>query len=145
MAGKKAKQRSPGRTPGLTPVITAAIVKGIHSGNYPYIAAQAAGVKKSTFYDWLHWGDDGKPGYSEFSEEIHKAEAALESRAVGRLTVLADAAMPTTSQPLIALLERRFPERWSRGERREIGGMNGNPCAFIVQVPDVTDAGSSDE
>ena len=64
-----------GRPSKLTTATTLKITVAIRSGTFSHIAAQAAGISPSTFFDWLSKGRNGDPQFSEFSEEVDRARA----------------------------------------------------------------------
>jgi hypothetical protein len=101
----------------LTQDHTKRICRAIGAGNYPAVAARSAGVAESTFYRWMEIGRSAERGlHADFYEEVKKAEAEAEARAV----TLVAKAMATDWRAAVALLERRFAERWRRRERSGI-------------------------
>lgn len=72
-----------GRKPGITPEITAAVISAVRVGAPLEVAAQAAGVKRSTFWQWMRKGDAGEPDYVDFAESVRKAEAEVHIVVVG--------------------------------------------------------------
>lgn len=60
----------------LTPELIDAIAGDVRDGVFPYIAAQAHGVPKSTFFDWLRRGEiEGRRPFSELSDKVRQAAA----------------------------------------------------------------------
>ena len=117
-----------GRPTKLTPEVQAAICEALRAGNYAEVAARYAGIGSTTFYRWMERGAaDMAAGkatpFSEFSDAIKKAETDAEVRAVA----IIQKAMPKNWQAAMTYLERKFPKRWSRGERREVSGPEGGP------------------
>ncbi len=72
-----------GRRPGITPEVTAAVLAAVRVGAPLEVAAQAAGVSRSTFWDWMRKGDDGKQPYADFSESVRRTEAEVHVVVVG--------------------------------------------------------------
>lgn len=100
-----------GRPEKLTPALQQKIVDAIRMGAYIETAAAYAGIRKSTFYDWLRKGASAKRGkYREFSDAIEKALAESEMR---DLEVIAQASKENW-QAAAWRLERKFPDRWGR-------------------------------
>lgn len=103
----------------LTPEIATGIVTLIQHGVHPPIAAGAYGVARSTYHEWIARGEDrdplrpSEPIYIEFAEAVARAEEQSEAA----LVHLAVQKVRTTAEAL-AVLERRFGERWMN--RREI-------------------------
>ena len=85
-----------------------AIVSKIRVGVYPYIAAQAAGVPKSTFYEWMEKG--GRKGtrgiYRDLLERVLRASGT--ARAHAEVRVFKDA-------PISWLKSGPGREDWSDG------------------------------
>ena len=118
---KAKKKRKPktenGRPTALNPELQAQIVGFIEAGCYVETAAQAAGVHKTTFYQWLKKSHDPKKNniYREFRYAIEKAMARAELRDVKNIY---DAAKESW-QASAWRLERKFPDRWGRKDRSE--------------------------
>jgi hypothetical protein len=72
-----------GRTTRLTPELIQAICERIRVGTYPYIAAAACGIPRSTYYGWLKKAD--KKGslkiYRELRDRVGEAGAVARSSA----------------------------------------------------------------
>ena len=111
----------------------------VRAGNYPERAAVAAGVSARTYYRWMERGSkaeyvseegrrvrDSERPYWQFWQALTRAEAESEALAVGTLMKV----MPHTPTAVVAWLERRFGERWSRSERRELTGAGQGPIAL---------------
>ena len=113
--------RKRGRPTKLTKTVKAKIIEHVESGNHRTTAARAAGVSRSSFHRWLARGDEDKAAgkdsiYCDFRDAIKKGEARFEVEAV---RCVLDAS-ETKWQAAMTLLERRWPQRWSRGERRDL-------------------------
>lgn len=101
-----------GRPTKLTPELQKRIVKLVRDGNYFETAAQAAGIAKSTLYDWMARGDAGDNPFAEFSDALKKAEAEAEVDAVAMVRAgLRDAPQ---WQSAMTFLERRWASKWAR-------------------------------
>lgn len=113
-----------GRKTKLTKQIQSKIIKYIKQGNTYEIAALSAGVSRSTFYNWLSWGEvvEGEPEpdpiYIDFREAVEEAAALAEME---RVKTILDAAKGTGRYKGVAdwkaaawFLERRSPEAWGR-------------------------------
>lgn len=59
-----------------------AIIKHIENGNRPQIAAAMAGLPSNTYYRWMQQGRQGHPHYWEFAEDVERAMAVAEGKAV---------------------------------------------------------------
>jgi hypothetical protein len=49
------------------------------------VAAEAAGIHRSTFYNWLARGEKGEETWVEFAREVLRARAQARLRAEGRV------------------------------------------------------------
>jgi hypothetical protein len=67
----------------------------------------------------------------QFWQQVKRAERENEAIIVGYVMKAA----PTTPTAAIALLERRFRDRWSRTERREVTGDGGGPIHVASAKP----------
>lgn len=106
-----------GRPTELTPALQKKIVAMVRDGMSPEIAAVAAGLHRSTYYDWRARGrSEGEGIFSDFSDAIENAIAECEAHA---LRVIQRAA-PKNWQAAMTLLERRFPDRWGRRDRLDV-------------------------
>ena len=67
----------------LTPQLRSQIVAGIRAGGYPHVAAEAWGVPKDVFDDWLKRGLDAnaREPYRSFACEVRQARAQARLRA----------------------------------------------------------------
>ncbi len=64
-----------GRRPLLNEQTTAKVVEAIKGGAFDWVAAEAAGIGRRTFYDWLARGEGGHRGYIEFLVRVRQARA----------------------------------------------------------------------
>ena len=95
-------------------------------GAWPHVIAKRLGIHKSTYQNWMAAGEkhhladtaekptDGA-GYLErqLYERIEEAEAQAEIDMLNALKVHADSGKSTWNG-YMAMLERRFPERWRK-------------------------------
>jgi len=79
------------------------ILDAIRAGNYIEPAARAAGIGKSTFYEWVE-------RYPDFSDAVKSAQAEAE---IGRVAIVKQAGEEHW-QAAAWWLERSSPQRWSR-------------------------------
>lgn len=71
-----------GRKPKLTPQLHRQIVSMIRAGAFANVAARAAGIGTTTFYNWLQRGAEAKTGmYREFHDEVIQAKAQARAHA----------------------------------------------------------------
>jgi len=94
-----------------TPEVREKILQLLRAGNYQQEAFMAAGISKSTFYDWM--GED-----SDFSDAVKRAESEATAFHVAQIL---KAAREGTWQASAWYLERKFPDRWGRQDRRPEG------------------------
>ena len=118
-----------GRRRKLTPELQRQILSFVRAGSYDWIAAEAAGISKSTFYRWMRQGEQARGGiYFDFHEEVRQAKA--QSRVAAETEVRRD-------NPLAWL--RYGPGRQRPGEpgwteSRELLGQDGGPVHFTLEL-----------
>ena len=69
----------------LTSELIDAICERVKVGSFPYIAAQAVGIAKSTFYAWMQRGEKGRKSYRELLDKVREASALARSHAEVRV------------------------------------------------------------
>ena len=129
-----------------TQKVRARIVQAVREGLTWKRAAQAGGITQRTLINWRQRGEEGDTPYDLLVKDLEDAEVDFErtnlaviQRAATEATEtrteqiieMADGTKrkeikvvtnPPTWQPSAWLLERRFPERYSRTERRQHEG-----------------------
>lgn len=99
----------------LTPQVQQKIVEAIRAGNYVSVAAQYAGIDRSTFYRWMERGENSRSGkYRSFFLAVRQAESFAEVRAVAIL----QSEMKENWRAALSYLERKFPTRWGTSSQR---------------------------
>lgn len=111
-----------------TPELTEKICEYLASGCYVCTACQAVGISETTLGNWRARAAEGEEPYVTFVEAVKEAEAKAELRALA----LVQKAMPENWAAAMTWMERKFPDRWSRGERREVTGAGGGPVAHSI-------------
>ena len=111
----------PGRKTKYTPETVAKIVQAIKTGATYELAANFAGIGKTSFYDWLD-------KYPEFANAVKEAEGA---GAIELLARIRKEAAEGTWQAAAWILERRYPEMYGR-QRQEVTGADGGD--IVVKV-----------
>lgn len=117
-----------GRPTKCTPELTEKICEYLASGCYVCTACQAVGISETTLGNWRARAAEGEEPYVTFVEATKEAEAKAELRALA----LVQKAMPENWAAAMTWMERKFPARWSRGERREVTGAGGGPVAHSI-------------
>lgn len=117
-----------GRPTKCTPELTEKICEYLASGCYVCTACQAVGISETTLGNWRARAAEGEEPYVTFVEATKEAEAKAELRALA----LVQKAMPENWTAAMTWMERKFPDRWSRGERREVTGAGGGPVAHSI-------------
>ena len=114
-----APRRPRGRPAKLTPDAIAQIESLLRAGATADVAAQAAGVSRSSFYSWLKQGERARAGSParDLRDRVERARAEGETVLVARI---AGAASKGSWQAAAWLLERRFPERWMKPTERPL-------------------------
>jgi hypothetical protein len=128
----------------FTPDRAAVIIEALTKGHGIRHAAGLALVGQATAYRWLDAGksalaaeDEGEtltPEQIAFRDFYLGAEAASAAAAEYALGMVTNA-MPKDWRAALALLERRFPDDYTKRERREISGPKDGPIEVIVQWP----------
>ena len=122
---KKVAKKAPHRPTKLTKAIALRVIKSILRGSYVETAAAAAGINKTTFYDWLKQGRrlldrlekgekiTGQKNFDlmTFSNAIEKAQARSEERDV---RVIDKAGQDGIWQASAWRLERKNHPKWGR-------------------------------
>jgi hypothetical protein len=113
-------QRERGRPTRLDAALIVAISNLIRAGAYPYVAAEACGLDRRTYYRYMQEGyavGDGDPDlFDQFREAVRQAQA--EARATAEIRVKLDK-----------------PDVWlMRGPGRERGGAPGWATAASVEL-----------
>ena len=119
----------PGRTVGLTPRIQEIICDAIAAGNYQKVAARAAGISEETLKKWRARGRRGiEPLYVAFEEAIEKANRDCEMTLVAKVMAATD----EDWRAAMTMLERKYPERWSKV--REQAALETGAAAAVFQI-----------
>lgn len=85
----------------------------LRAGNYLSVAARAVGISVAVLSEWMERGVSSDPAdapFVELRERFDRARADGEMRAVA----LVSAAAADNWQAAAWLLERQYPDRWSR-------------------------------
>lgn len=98
----------------LTAELTENIVDRVRRGIAPEVAAVAAGVSQSTYYNWRKRGQDGEEPYAGFWNAVARACAESEVALVERVQEGDGQGVGFgSSKAALEILQRRFPKRWS--------------------------------
>jgi transposase len=110
--------RGPGRRAKLTPNVQRTICEALELGAYREVAAELAGVSRSTLFAWLSRGEEwderqdvapeSERPYLEFLDAVRGSLAIGEHRLLGTVV----AAAPKDWRAAAWALERRHPARW---------------------------------
>lgn len=117
----KTNEHHPGRK--LTPKLAGVILLAVGNGAYRQTAARFAGVTPETLSKWMKREDEP---YATFAKLVRKREAAFE---LGQLTNITSMSK-IRPELALALLERKFPQRWGRA----LGQGAGAPATFNLAV-----------
>jgi transposase len=118
-----------GRPTKLTAEVHRQVIAYVRAGAFSWVAAEAAGVSRTTFYRWLQRGDkEGRGAYHEFAEEVRQAQA--QARVAAETEVRRTS--PATWLRYGPGRDRPDAPGWT--EQRQIAGLDGGP----VQLREVT-------
>jgi hypothetical protein len=130
-APKRKVKASPGRTARLTQRIQEIICEVIAKGNYQRVAAQAAGISEETLQKWRQRGRRGIEPYATLERAIEQTDRDCESALVAKVI----AATSADWRAAALMLERKYPERWSRWrERAAFESPSGDGVSFQINI-----------
>jgi hypothetical protein len=74
----------------LTPALAQLIVSYVRAGGYPWVCAEAAGLPREVFADWMRRGEEpgGRSPYREFRRDVLQAHA--QARLKAEVAILTD-------------------------------------------------------
>jgi hypothetical protein len=126
-----------GRPTALTPDVADLIVRIVRAGGYLESAAAAAGIARSTLYDYLRRGARDELGpYRAFAAAVRKAQADAEAVDVAVIGIAAR----TDWRAAAWRLSRRAPGRWgsvpSGDFLADVDGVAGDGEAGGVEAAD---------
>jgi hypothetical protein len=109
------------------------------------IIAKASLIHPDTYQMWIKKGKDDPEKYPHFAHlynEVERVRAELAVEMSSRVIEAANSGLPNTWQAAATFLERRYPDDWSRNERREIKGDDSRPQinVLVLNDPDARDA-----
>jgi len=92
------------------------------------------GISKTTWNNWLNKGRHAKSGiYRKFYEEIEKADSRGETYLVDKMMEVGKEEW----QMYMTILERKYPDRWGKHERMNIGSEEGTE--IIIRKVDASE------
>jgi hypothetical protein len=112
----------------LTDELRDQIVRLIQAGNYAEVAADAVGIARATFYDWLKRGARGDEKYKALADAVKKAAAQSEARDVA----ITGKAAETQWQAAAWRLERKHFARWGKKDGLQITGDASKPLVVAT-------------
>lgn len=126
-----------GQPTKYTTELADSIIAFIRGGAYIETASVAAGINKSTLYDWLKRSRKGDTPYAGFHDRVEKALAEAELADWG---TIGKAARDGAWQAAAWRLERKFPDKYGRKDRHEITGAEGGPIELAPSgaLPELT-------
>lgn len=109
----------------LTPEVQDRACQLIKVGNTVEVAAQACGISEATFHSWMARGEREPGAHREFRDAVEVARAEAEATLVTRVAkAAANGSWPAAGW----LLERRYPERWSKVAERKRAADDAGPA-----------------
>src|SRR6266542_2906721 len=64
-----------GRPTAFNTAVLRAIVREIRRGAFDWVAAEAAGIDRKTFYRWMKRGEQGEAPFAELKTQVDRARA----------------------------------------------------------------------
>ena len=116
-----------GRPPSINPKLEEAILMALRQGAFPSAAAEASGVPRQTFSDWMRRGAQQRRGvYHELYVKVMAAMSEGELRALEQVQAAAEKDWKAAAW----LLERRFRARWARQVETPAEGPSENQTSL---------------
>ena len=136
METAKSKPKT-GRPSKFVPEVATAVLAHVRRGSPRHIAANAAGLGRSTLMRWMARGKSERRGqFRDFWDALKKAEAELVIELVQRINAAAERG---TWQAAAWTLERRYPEIYST-HAKELAALRKEVVELRKLVPpDVQD------
>jgi hypothetical protein len=130
----RGRKRAVGRPTKFSPEIAAKVIAALAAGNFLETAAAHAGVASSVLRDWIRNGERGKTQeLADFALAVEKAQADAEVRDVAQIGKAGQKEWTACAWRL----ERKFPQRWGRRERVDLGNAeDGKPLVVAVKWQD---------
>jgi hypothetical protein len=130
---KRGRRRKAGRPSLLTPALTQKICSMIIAGAYDYAAAEACGISKDTFREWMARGE----GHDKDRESRTRFAAFAVSIRLARSQARVGAEVVVKKTDPKWWLSRMYRDRpgepgWTRGEHIEVSGAYGG--AITVEL-----------
>jgi len=138
-----------GRPTKLSKEIADAIIENLRLGNYQEHAAQAVGINKGSFYNWMERGKNEQDRinhglepleeetiFMEFFNSVEKAKAEAVSRNVA---IIQKSAHHGTWQAAAWWLERTQQTVFGRKQQLEHTGAEGQPIRLEVSTQEIED------
>lgn len=94
-----------------TPERRERVLELLRAGNYMEIAASCAGISKDTLYKWI-------AADADFADAVKEAQAVAETAHIANIV---RAGLDGTWQASAWFLERKYPDRYGRQDRRPEG------------------------
>lgn len=133
----KKPKRGRGQPMLCTPEVIKTIAMVVGAGNYLTRAAEAAGIAYSTLQNWRSRGERGIEPYATLNKAIDAADRECEQNLVKKVMAQVDDDWRAAAH----LLERKYPERWSRYRERALIEESFAAQGFIINIHLETGAG----
>lgn len=111
-----------------TPEIIETVANIVREGATTAVVAEACGISRRTYFNWMAWGEEGKEPYAEFYRQVKLAKA--QARAATEIAI-------RRLNPLVWLTRgpARFDEdAWSDAQKVELTGANGGPIQLLAST-----------
>lgn len=113
----------------FTPETALKIIQYLGAGCFIETAAAAAGINKTTLYDWMKKAERSEEAGSTeelraWKAQLDEAEANAEARAIMGIQ---EAGAQGVWQAFAWFLERKYSQRWGRKDTTLLGNPDGSP------------------
>lgn len=106
---EEAKRTMAGRPSGLDDLTAERIRQAVRKGATWAMAAQVAGIGRSTLMEWKARGKTGEQPYADFLDRLKRAQAERAEEALEKI----QSAAGTSWQAAAWFLERTYPDRFA--------------------------------
>jgi hypothetical protein len=113
-------------------IIADKLLRVLSSGVHRDVAARAVGITDRTLRNWMRKGEGGDPLFRQFAEDVKQVEAKAEVGHVANITL----ASRNDWRASAWYLERKADTRWTRVDKHEVSGREGQPLGVVILPPE---------
>ena len=121
-----------GRRTKLTPEVQERICDAIRAGNFFEVACESAGISAVTGYSWMQRGEGTHPTRKRTKQHVEFVDAVRAAECLAEVELVPKWRQVDDWRGIAEFLSRRFPERWTPRQRREVSGPGGGPQEHVI-------------